>query len=176
MKTKNLVAILCIGVISLSTASAQQQHKQGKTERPERTHKPGSEEFKSMKIAYLSEKLSLTPAEAEKFWPIYNEYDSKKVDARKDFREDKKEQSKEVEISDAEIEKMLNQRIELKQTELNLEKEYLTKFKSVLSIKKVAELYKAEDNFKRELLRKMRDTPRPTPPQKPVAPTTPVGK
>ena len=36
------------------------------------------EKFNSMKIAYFTEELELTSAEAEKFWPVYNEYEKKK--------------------------------------------------------------------------------------------------
>lgn len=71
-------------------------------------------------------------------------------------------------LSDAEIEKMLNDRIQLKQDELDLEKEYLAKFKTVLPMKKVGELYKAEESFKRELLRKIKNTPSPTSPTPPT--------
>jgi len=32
------------------------------------------DKIETMHIAYLSEKLNLTSGEAEKFWPVYNEY------------------------------------------------------------------------------------------------------
>src|SRR6478609_7163460 len=35
------------------------------------------EQIKSLKIAFISQKLALTSDEAEKFWPIYNKYDDK---------------------------------------------------------------------------------------------------
>lgn len=168
MKTKNLLALLLIGTLSVTTISAQ-QHKMHKSERPEGTHKPNPEKFKAMKIAYLTDKLALTPEEAQQFWPIYNEFESKKKAERKEFKDDKKEQlDKEIEWSDADIEKMLNERLQLKQDELNLEKEYLAKFKTVLPMKKVGELYKAEESFKRDLLRKMKAPAPPTPPVTPA--------
>jgi len=163
MKTRHVIALLLIGTLSVTTVFAQQQ-KPNKPNRPEGTHKPNPEKFKAMKVAYLTEKMALTTAEAEKFWPIYNEYESKKKAERKEFRDDKKELAEKTELSDAEIEKMLNERIQLKQDELNLEKEYLAKFKTVLPMKKVGELYKAEESFKRDLLRKMKNTPPPAPP------------
>ena len=36
------------------------------------------EKFRSMKIAFFTEKLELTPGEAEIFWPAYNEYEKEK--------------------------------------------------------------------------------------------------
>ena len=39
------------------------------------------EKIRAFKTAYLTEQLSLTSSEAEKFWPVYNEYENKmKVD------------------------------------------------------------------------------------------------
>ncbi len=35
---------------------------------------PG-EKVRSLKIAYITQELELTAKEAEKFWPVYNEYD-----------------------------------------------------------------------------------------------------
>ncbi len=165
MNTKNLISLLLMGVLSVTTLSAQQHHKQSNKPKTERINKPGLENFKSMKIAYLSEKLALTPTEAEKFWPVYNEFENKKIEARKNFKNENQEKPTEVDLTDADIEKNLNKRFEIKQLELNLEKEYLSKFKSVLSIKKVAELYQAEESFKKDLLRKMRNSSHTTQPQ-----------
>ena len=36
------------------------------------------EKFKAEKIAYITNALSLTPKEAEVFWPVYNEFEGKK--------------------------------------------------------------------------------------------------
>src|SRR5690606_1178834 len=36
------------------------------------------EKIKSLKVAFITEKLELTPKEAQSFWPIYNEHQSKK--------------------------------------------------------------------------------------------------
>jgi Spy/CpxP family protein refolding chaperone len=166
MRIKSIIAGLLIVMLGITTVSAQQHQKHDKKGTPERFYKPGSEKFRAMKIAYLTEKLDLTPAEAEKFWPVYNEFQTKKEVIFKELKTLKRANKQEdKEVSDAEIEKMLNQRIITKQKELDLEKEYLAKFKSVLPISKVGKFYKAEEGFKRDLLRKMRDTPPPpTPP------------
>jgi len=36
------------------------------------------EKFDAMRIAFITERLELTSAEAEKFWPVYNEYQKQK--------------------------------------------------------------------------------------------------
>jgi hypothetical protein len=34
------------------------------------------EKIQALKIAFITQKLKLTPAEAEKFWPVYNQYNN----------------------------------------------------------------------------------------------------
>ncbi len=41
------------------------------------------ERIKALKVSFITEELELTPKEAEKFWPIYNSYDTKMHDLRK---------------------------------------------------------------------------------------------
>lgn len=53
----------------------------------------------------------------------------------------------------AEIEKLINDEMASRQKELDIHKKYVAQFKTVLSIKKVAQFYKAEEGFKRKLLR-----------------------
>jgi hypothetical protein len=36
------------------------------------------DKFKAKKIAYITDAINLTPAEAEKFWPVYNEFEQKR--------------------------------------------------------------------------------------------------
>ena len=42
-----------------------------------------NERIKAQKTAFITERLSLTADEAEKFWPIYNEIETKKKALRK---------------------------------------------------------------------------------------------
>src|ERR1035437_4885758 len=46
------------------------------------------EKMESMKIAFLTQKLDLTPDEAQKFWPVYNEFQKKREELRKKRREE----------------------------------------------------------------------------------------
>ena len=114
-----------------------------------------------LKIAYITQKLSLTSEEAQKFWPIYNKLseDLKKLRSNtKDKLAD--ELSELATMSDAEAEKTLNEMLNYKISEAEMIKKYAAEFKKVLPTKKVVMLYKAENDFKRELLKKLRDNRR----------------
>ena len=116
------------------------------------------EQIENMKIAFITKKVNLTSAEAQAFWPVYNEFHNKLDELRKSkrqiFREGKEDVSN---MTDAEVEALMQQHFDFRMKELELQKEYHGKFKSVLPVKKVAALYSAEEEFKRELIKKIRD-------------------
>jgi hypothetical protein len=110
---------------------------------------PSNEKQKNreaQKIALISTKLELTPDEAQKFWPVYNEYESKKKQLNENFRNNR-EKKKHEEMSTAEIDNLMMAQIEFEQKKLDLKKEYVSKFKTVLPTEKVARLYMIENRF-----------------------------
>lgn len=118
------------------------------------------ENIQAMKIAFITKKLDLTPEEAQQFWPIYNQYSDKTMELRKKRRQDNREARQNFdELSDKEVEQIVNNDIAIRQKELDLQKEYNEKFKGVLPIKKVAKLYAAEEQFKMVLINKLKDHP-----------------
>ena len=109
--------------------------------------------MESMRIAFLTQKLDLSPEEAQKFWPVYNEFQKKREELRKKRREEIKNAKENFDsLSDKQVETIVDDEIAFKQKNLDLDKEYHSKFKSVLPVKKVAKLYHAEDMFAHRLL------------------------
>jgi Spy/CpxP family protein refolding chaperone len=116
------------------------------------------EKLEAMKIAFITEKLSLTTKEAQNFWPVYNEYSQKIEKLRKTKRSDLGELKINIEnSSDKEIEALLSDVFDAKTKEIELQKEYYSKYTKVLPIKKVALLYQSEHQFKKELLKRIKD-------------------
>ncbi len=110
------------------------------------------ERIETQRIAFITQRIDLKPEEAQQFWPIFNEFTAK----MKQIRQSTKWESLE-DASDAEAEKMILAEFDKESRELELTKEYFQKFKKVLSVKKIAKLYRAERDFKAELLRFLRD-------------------
>ncbi|HEY4798337.1 MAG TPA: Spy/CpxP family protein refolding chaperone, partial [Bacteroidia bacterium] len=114
---------------------------------------PRKEKVESMRIGFLTQKLDLTPEEAQKFWPVYNEFHKKREELHKKHREEIKDSKDNFDsLSDKQIEAIVDNEMVFRQKNLDLEKEYHSKFKAVLPIKKVAKLYRAEDQFSHHLL------------------------
>lgn len=127
-------------------------------------HKPPTkqqrEQMETMKIGFITKKLELTSTEAQQFWPIYNEYQKKLEQARKFWRQMETEQIDIDQTDDAQLKELMDKRLSSREQEVKIEKEYYAKFQEVLTTKKLAKLYKAEVDFKRELLHQLRGRPR----------------
>tara|TARA_B100000945_G_C20349096_1_gene581319 strand:- start:18 stop:470 length:453 start_codon:yes stop_codon:yes gene_type:complete len=118
------------------------------------------EKIKAWKTAYITEKLSLTSAEAEKFWPIYNKYDEKFHELRKKERTEifKKLRDGLENLTDAEANELIDKNLSIESGELELRKQMTAELRKVISPKKIIILKKTEDDFKRELLNRYRQS------------------
>ena len=121
----------------------------------------GKEKIRAFKVAYLTEKLSLTSKEAEKFWPLYNNYDQKRKEL---FILEKTEVKNKIENADGIdnlsnddaqkiIDKIYNLQAEQHKNRITF-KENLVTF---LSPKKILLLEIAEHEFNRKLMQKLRE-------------------
>jgi hypothetical protein len=116
------------------------------------------EKVDAMKIGYLTDYLDLTPDEAKSFWPVYNKYQDELDQLRKTRKNNfLNEQMNFDSMSDADLEKMVDGEIAFHQSELDLQKKYHPQFKKILPIRKVAKLYRAEEEFKKRLLEMIRE-------------------
>jgi hypothetical protein len=85
--------------------------------------------LKALEIAYITNKLNLSPEEAQRFWPIYNNYS--------------------LELKVARMKAMNNNssEIELDEALLNIRKKYSVQFGQVLPPAKVDIFFKSEKEF-----------------------------
>lgn len=116
--------------------------------------------FKAQKIAFLSSTLKLTPEESQKFWPIYNELEKKRIDIQIEKKKIMQKFRKEsVTLSDAEVSKMITSLDDYLLNEAKLVKDYNKRFLSFLPSKKVLALFQAENKFRANMIRQFRPKP-----------------
>jgi len=118
--------------------------------------KAHKEKIKAMKVGFITSKLDLTPKEAQIFWPVFNEFNTKMDAIHSEKRKLKRKERENENLNNEELEKIVDNHIVLEQKELDIKKEYHIQFKRILPINKVAKLYRANHDFKKELLRKLR--------------------
>lgn len=119
----------------------------------------GGENLEAIRVAFITNKLSLNTEEAERFWPVHNEM-SEEMQAVRDRRRALMEQYRTEEAvedaSESELLESMQQMLALEQEELDIRAKYHDKFLEVLDAHKVALLYRAEEEFKRMLIERMR--------------------
>ncbi len=160
MKT-SLICLLFISSFIPVAIVAQRDDRKG----PPPTEKENEAKIEQLKIAFFSNELKLTPAEAQLFWPVFNELEEKLKLIRKESRAIEKEIAEKFDkLSDEESEKMIKTLFDNEERELSLKKEYSAKFSAVIGKKRALKLLSLEHEFKRELLDVLRSQGPPPPP------------
>lgn len=117
---------------------------------------PRREKIKTLKVAFITERLSLTSEEAQAFWPIYNEHEKNTQMIRRKERLEIQAKLLDMDLlTDAEANDLLDQLVAFEQEKQRLHIAFLDRISRVISPKKTLLLIKAEEDFKRRLLREM---------------------
>lgn len=96
--------------------------------------------IEALKVAFISKELELTPEEAQKFWPVYNQYSKEMTSTFKAGDEDVLERDEKV---------------------LNVRKRYKEQFSKVLGDQRVNRMFGAETRFRQLLIKAMRNQQKP---------------
>lgn len=138
MKTLFTIMILLFSIAG--TAIAQEQPPDSKQE----------EKIQTLEIAFISRKLNLTTDEAQKFWPVYNEY---KRDMRQVMISQKNNPNKDVVDNDQKM--------------LDVRKKYRERFVGVIGQPRMNKFFQAEREFRGVLLNQLKNRPdRPIQPRR----------
>ena len=116
------------------------------------------EQMRSEKIGFLTERLALTPEEAQVFWPVYNAYEKEVMEAGKVVRESRKalRPAKDAaEPTEKEMKARIDDYLKALKAEAEVKAKYNAQFLKVLPAAKVAKLYLAEETFQNKMLREM---------------------
>ena len=96
-----------------------------------------AEKIEALKIAFITNKLQLTPDEAQKFWPVYNQY--------------------ETEMRGLQLEAKGGDVIASEEKLLNIRKKYKSSFEKVIGPQKLNKLFNAERDFRDILIRRLQN-------------------
>lgn len=145
---KRIIAI-AVFIAAVSFSFAQPDDKK---------HEDRWEKYRAEKIAFLTSNLELSPAEAQKFWPVYNQLEKERWEAQK-FRREMEERVVEAEetMSDEKIKQLTREFAGSLRKEADLLVKYNEKFLEILPAGKVLKLYKAENEFRMYMIKKFRD-------------------
>lgn len=105
------------------------------------------------RVAVFTEVLNLTPSEAEGFWPVFNEY----LDKREEIQAQLKPTAQLDGMNDTEVDDYVKKYFDLRQRELDLEKDLGQRLRKVLPLRKIAKIPVAEREFREALVKKLQE-------------------
>lgn len=118
---------------------------------------PDGEKIKALKVAFITERLNLSSKEAQGFWPLYNRYEEDREKLRQKNRTMIRGKLKEVDgLSEKEAGDLLKQYIDFEEEEESLDNAFYQNAAKVISAKKTLLLLRAEEDFKRQLIKQYR--------------------
>ena len=142
-----------ITIFLVSSAFLQILNAQERKDRKEQIEK-----FRSMKIAFFTERLELTTEEAEKFWPVYNEFEKnrREISGHRHPRPMNMEEQL-ADMTDQEALEKIDEMMEARKKEVKLAADFLEDMKAILPPKKILKYYITEIQFREYMLRRIRD-------------------
>lgn len=94
------------------------------------------EKIQALKIAFITQKLDLTTEEAQKFWPVYNQYDDEVKDLKRKNNGDVIERDEKL---------------------LSIKKKYKVQFEKILGADRTNKLYNLEAEFRNVLIKQLKN-------------------
>jgi len=123
--------------------------------------KEGKDKIHAYKIAYLTEKLNLSTSQAEKFWPIYNDYSKNRREVykyeKKKIKESIEEKGGVEKLSDKEAEIILDKINQLKNDQHKNKLKMMSDLKSFLTPKKILQFQLAESEFNKKMMKRLKE-------------------
>lgn len=149
MRKITTLAIIAIMTLSCAWSAGAQDNSNRRRDWQDR--------IKAEKIAYLTDAMDLTSAEAEKFWPVYNRAESETRQCWRLAMDAYRALEKSIENGkdDKEIGALLDKYLEAQEASKGIERKYTVEYRKILSNDKIAKLYIGEENFRRQQIHKL---------------------
>jgi hypothetical protein len=109
-------------------------------------YKERHEQIETIKIAFITKKLDLSPDEAKSFWPIYNNYQKELMLLMKNRREERLRMN--VNADDK-----INTDLAYEKKMLELKSKYKNRYSEAISTEKILLLYQVEREFREHLIK-----------------------
>lgn len=144
MKYLNLIAIILLFSATYTTAQ------ESRTQRFER--------IEAEKIAFITKELSLTPSEAQQFFPIYNQYYNEISKLRNEKRDGKLQNRQNLQsqkLQGNNLNPTSRDVLAFDAKELEVKKIYRKRFTNVIGQARASRFFEVEEEFRNHLMREL---------------------
>lgn len=116
------------------------------------------EKVNAYKKLFLSEKLKLNPNIEIDFWKAYKSYEDSLYQLWDNNKNNFRKVADEVSFSDREYAQLINDYMNYEKKKVELRGQLISELKEVLSPRKTYELFRLEEEFRREMIKKLRES------------------
>jgi len=138
---KNLAIVFLLTILSVSGYA-------------QRNREVDKEKLEAARVAFITNRLSLSPEQAEKFWPLYNEFNDKRNTMMREMRGISK--IGDEEISNSQAKALMEKRFGIQENLMITEKVFLRKIADALSPLQALKLNEINRDFTRHVYRMQR--------------------
>ncbi|WP_456442049.1 hypothetical protein [Psychroserpens sp.] len=117
--------------------------------------KERKDRIKALKVALITEKLELSEAEAQRFWPIYNAYEKEAEMLRINARQKRRDLDINT-ITESEAKSALNDFLAFENEEQLLKSDLVKSLLTAIPAKKIILLKFVEEQFKRKMIEELK--------------------
>ena len=116
------------------------------------------EKVNAYKKLFLSEKLKLNPNIEIDFWKAYKSYEDSLYQLWDNNKNNFRKVADEMSFSDSEYAQLINDYMDYEKKKVELRGQLISELKEVLSPRKTYELFRLEEDFRREMMKKLRES------------------
>ncbi len=145
---KKIFSVMC--VLAITVAVFAQDKKQDKQQKKDDGWR---EKLRAEQVAFITNELDLTEAEAQAFWPVYNDVQNSRREAFKNQAEAMKALKKSSD--DKEAATLLDKYLDAKKEVEKIDNESIARYRKVLPTQKVGKLILAEEKFRHQQIGKL---------------------
>ncbi|MCB0793174.1 MAG: hypothetical protein KDB88_00425 [Flavobacteriales bacterium] len=116
------------------------------------------QEIKAQKSAFITQRMGFTPEEAQQFWPLYNAYDREIEENRRSIRSlHQTIRQSDGSLTEEQATKSLDEELDARENEIAIRRKYNERFVRQLGAVRTVQLYRAEKEFHKELLNRLKE-------------------
>ena len=119
--------------------------------------KVSPEKIDAYKKIYLTDKLNLNPENESKFWIVYNDYqDNLRIVYRAKRLKYRKMNLDSSNLSETEYKQFIDDFLDYEKKKIDLRAKLIVDLKEFMTLKKTVSLFRIEDDFRKEMMKKLR--------------------
>ena len=111
------------------------------------------EQIEQLRVAFISEELSLSAEEAQVFWPVFNIFRDQRMEFEKDIRKSIRQLEEKTPLSEQDVLRLNKKVSENRRSITRIEEQLIVDLMPILGPERTLKLMNIESNFKKRILK-----------------------